>query len=63
MNKCKKIYAILHIMWNSRVRANMWKTLRLLNKDVQAQVNTNYVLTRNITFDDTIGQGGALSVT
>ena len=45
-------------LWNAGVRGKICRILRLLNKNVKAQVKTKYGLTRIITMEDNIRQGG-----
>ena len=55
--------AILHTLWQSGIKGRIWRMIRRLNTDLQAQVQTKYGLTRVIHMKDNIRQGGVLSVT
>ena len=56
------IDAIMYVMYTRGLNTKIWSTIKKLNKNVTATIQTKYGLTRKIKIKDSIRQGGFLSV-
>ena len=54
--------AIMYTMYKSGLRDSLWQTIKTLNENLTAKLQTKYGLTREIKIKDSIRQGGVLSV-
>ena len=56
------INAIMYVMHKRGLNSKIWSTIKKLNENLTATVQTKYGPTRKITIKDSIRQGGVLSV-
>ena len=56
------IDAIMYVMHKRGLNSKIWSTIKKLNENLTATVQTKYGPTRKITIEDSIRQGGVLSV-
>ena len=54
--------AIMYVMHKQGLKSKLWLTIKSMNENLTARINTKYGLTRKIKIKDSITQGGVLSV-
>jgi len=53
--------AILTTLWQKGIKGKLWRVIKSLNEELTTTIKTRYGLTRSITIQESIRQGGVIS--